>query len=222
MTWSGIGERNVAEMIRLADAGNTDAGRRVLELASQCLRDEQPLPNALRAWLAKRLESVVECPADAAVLLRVVKSKRHPHAHADSMTKRRELEAFQDMIAWATFRALAAKEARTSVSSRVIGARTVYDLVSEWAARRADQLESAGVVDPFRCSASQVKRWYESRRAGMASEQALVDAVAREFEHTPGGHTGPCGCGRSHAPDDAPQTAFGSSTACRALTDLAK
>lgn len=162
--WSALGEKNIAEKVRLADEGNTDAGRRLLHLAARCLRDKQPFPETLRAWLAVQLEAVSKEPARAGEILRVTPARGRRREHSTDMHDRLEYEAFQNMVAWAVFHAVRAKEGPTAPNSR--GDPTVFEIVSRWATQRGR-----------RCSIREARRWYEERLPRMRAEHARFEEI---------------------------------------------
>ncbi|WP_093520955.1 hypothetical protein [Stigmatella erecta] len=167
--WSVAGEKNIEKMIRLADEGNTDAGRRLAYLASRCLRGKQPLPETLRTWLATRLEAICDEPARAGELLRVAAGRGRQPDDADDMHARLQGEAFKDQVAWAVFRAVRAKEGPTKLNSN--GTPTVFEIVSKWATQGGRS-----------CSEREARRWYEERLPAMNAHQVKVDEILREDE----------------------------------------
>jgi len=154
-------------MVRLADAGNTDAGRRLIEFASRLMRGDQVMPNALRDWLAERLASVALEPKRASELLRVASSAARPPDLAGDMHARQDLEAFQDRVAWAAFHAIATKQGPTKPNAR--GDATAFEIVARWAG----------------CSADQARRWHGERLKAMRAHQVRIAKILSELEELP-------------------------------------
>ncbi len=151
------------------------------------------MPEALRVWLAARLEAVTKEPAKAGPHLRVSRGRGTPPEHAESMHDRSEKEAFQDRIAWAVFHALRVKEGPLKGNRR--DAKSAPQLVSEWAnnaARSARRASLAAARDGrkalaadlgraarLKCTEREARRWYEERLSRMRTEQAKLDEVLK-------------------------------------------
>ncbi len=162
-------------MVRLADSGNTDAGRKLLELAATCLRDDQPVPTALRTWLAARLFAVVEEPRESGRLLRVTPQAHKPPDFSNDMQARLAHEAFEERVAWAAFHAVNSGEGPTKLNAE--GDDTAFEVVATWAS-------SSERV----CTAGQVRRWYEKRRRSIRDHQDEIDQITKELESLPRPH----------------------------------
>jgi hypothetical protein len=172
--WSKLGEQRVATMARLAEEGNTDAGRQLVDLAARCIRDGQPLPEGLRSWIAARLAAVVNEPTRAGEMLRVERGQRpgREPAHPNDMNKRLELEAMQDRAAWAVFQELHS-EAPTKRERKA-----VLKDVSEW-------LRTEGWLNPRNgkpYAPSTVGKWYGERLAKMEAESLRLAEILKTLK----------------------------------------
>ena len=171
-TWSGLGERNVADMIRLADSGNVDAGQRLLNLSAHCLRNSQPLPAALASWLAARLDAVAAAPKRAGQELRVCNERRKPPHASDDMHAALAQESFQKMAAWAVFHEIYPNSALApNFEERPKKTEAAFQFVSEWLAGQGWKNNGK----PY--SKKTIEAWYYARRDGMIEEARRLQRI---------------------------------------------
>lgn len=144
-----------AKVIRIADAGNTDAGKRLLRVGAELLRANaahMPRYEPILAWFAERLEAVVANPKKAGVELRVARRRGTPPKSADDMHARLRMENVK--IAAVIEAANAIKRGVRTGASRSTG-KTAYEIASDAIAREY------GV----RVSPRTIEDWYGQRRS---------------------------------------------------------
>lgn len=171
-TWSELGERNVAEMIRLADSGNVDAGQRLLALTARCLRDSQPLPLTLASWLAARLDAVVAAPKRAGQELRVCNERGKPPHASNNMHAALDHESLQQMAAWAVFHDIYPNSAlMPDFEEQPKKTDAACRSVSEWLAEQGWKNRGK----PY--SKKTIEAWYYERRDGMIKETRRLQGI---------------------------------------------
>jgi len=168
-SWSRLGERNVGEMIRLADSGNVDAGQRLLSLSARWLRDSQPLPLTLASWLAARLDAVIAAPKRAGQELRVCKERGHPSKDMHAAVAH---ESLQQMAAWAVFHDIYPNAALTpnfeeQPTKLIAASKSVSDWLAEQGWKNSGKAYSVKTIEA----------WYYARRDGMIKETCRLQEI---------------------------------------------
>jgi hypothetical protein len=176
--WTALGEQSVKTMIRLAEAGNIDSGRRLLQLLQACMSKDDPLPMALKKWLGERIDAILEHPEHAGQHLYIARRKGRPPAHHDDMYAALKLESIEQQAAWAAFREIQYRQSERSGPgtkvSRDLESKTAFEVVSEWLASRG-----------IHKGPSWVERHYSERLQAMKEETYKVQAYIEDPDRKP-------------------------------------